>query len=84
MAPPPPSALALPGLDSAVVPLDTDSAKVDLTLELHESTDPGAALEGAIEYDVDLFDASTIERFWRYFTTLATGVSTQPDVAVTE
>ena len=51
--------LELPGLELAVRPLDTGTAKLELTVVLTESAE---GLEGAIEYGADLFDAASIER----------------------
>ena len=51
--------LRLPGLDSQLLPSVMKTAKFDLTLNLTEKDD---GLDGIIEYNTDLFDASTIHR----------------------
>ncbi|HYU00407.1 MAG TPA: amino acid adenylation domain-containing protein [Gemmatimonadales bacterium] len=51
--------LQLPELSLQLLPLDRGAAQFDLTLIVTESED---GLEGAFEYNTDLFEASTIER----------------------
>jgi amino acid adenylation domain-containing protein len=46
---------------------DAQIATSDLTLDL---IDGGATIDGALVYDADLFDASTVERMARHFETL--------------
>ncbi|MFD7660847.1 condensation domain-containing protein, partial [Actinosynnema sp. NPDC059797] len=48
--------LALPGLEAEVAPVDTGTAKFDLTLSLAEG--PGG-ITGGLEFNADLFDRST-------------------------
>jgi amino acid adenylation domain-containing protein len=50
------------------------TAKFDLTLEFHETSD---GLKGAVEYATDLFDASTIERFVGHLASFLEQVTTQ-------
>ncbi|MCP4656326.1 MAG: AMP-binding protein, partial [bacterium] len=65
-----------PGLALGLEEVDTGTAKFDLTLGLEE-TDEG--LRGDIEYDVDLFDASTIRRLTWHFRTLLEAIVASPD-----
>jgi amino acid adenylation domain-containing protein len=51
--------------------VDNGTSKYDLTLFLWEEN---SQLLGAIEYNRDLFDASTIQRMWGVFTTMITGI----------
>ena len=57
------------------------TSKFDLTL-LFDEGDQG--LEGAIEYDVGLFDAATIRRFIAQLVTLLGDVTRRPDARITE
>jgi amino acid adenylation domain-containing protein len=60
-------ALALPGLTLSQVRSEHTIAQFDLSLSLN---DGGAGLHGGIDYAVDLFDRSTVERFAGHFVTL--------------
>ncbi|OUS31219.1 hypothetical protein A9Q99_04270 [Gammaproteobacteria bacterium 45_16_T64] len=51
--------LRLPGLDLELLPSVMKTAKFDLTLNLTEKSD---GLDGILEYNTDLFDASTVHR----------------------
>ncbi|MFG2811331.1 amino acid adenylation domain-containing protein [Streptomyces massasporeus] len=53
---------ALPGLSVAVHESAVRVAKFDLTLVWDEGTLPSGALDGYLEYDVDLFEGATVER----------------------
>ena len=72
-----PRELALPGLTLESVDLETGSAKFDVTLDLQESTD---GLRGVLEYNRDLFDRATMERFRGHLLTLLAGVAANPDL----
>ena len=76
----PVGALELPGL--AIAPLDVHSgvAKFDLTLVMYEQEgEPGGGLGGTVEYNVDLWDAATIERMLSHFMTLLEGIAADAD-----
>ena len=60
----PASALALGELRAQRLPLDSATAKFDLSLSL---TEHDAALGGVLEYSTQLFDAPTIERMARHY-----------------
>src|SRR5262249_51579652 len=53
------SVLEVPGLRLSPLPVPSRTAKFELTLALGESE---AGLVGTLEYNVDLFDRSTVER----------------------
>jgi len=61
--------------------LGTGTSKFDLTLLLSETED---GLEGMIEYNTDLFEASTIQRICGHYRTLLEASVAQPDRSITE
>ncbi|MGK3964938.1 amino acid adenylation domain-containing protein [Sorangium sp. So ce118] len=71
----PPPALALPGVEVSPVELDMEQARFDLTLFLTES---GEAIDGAIEFDLDLFDPATIARLAGHYETILRAVAADP------
>jgi amino acid adenylation domain-containing protein len=71
--------LRLPSLDVSGFPIETGTAKFDLSLEAVDRPD-GLWLE--FEYSSDLFDASTIARLARHFATLLEGVLLDPTAHV--
>ena len=56
----PDAELSLAGLKLSTEPLAHETSHVDLTLSLHESLEE---LQGVIEYNTDLFDRQTVERW---------------------
>ncbi|HEX6291101.1 MAG TPA: amino acid adenylation domain-containing protein [Herpetosiphonaceae bacterium] len=78
-APLPP--LALPNL--VLQPLDVDSGttKYDLTLNLMDTSD---GLRGMLEYDTELFDATTIEGIVEHYQILLQGIVSDPDQRLTD
>ncbi len=73
--------LALPGLAIEPWEMGTESAKLDLIVDL---LDTEVALQGSCHYCTDLFDAATIERLWRHFELLLERVAAQPEVRLDE
>ena len=71
--------LELPGLTLESLATETLSAKFDLTLTMREGSE---GLTGALEYNTDLFDASTAERMLLHFQTLLQGMVANPDQPV--
>jgi natural product biosynthesis luciferase-like monooxygenase protein/amino acid adenylation domain-containing protein len=69
-------ALQLPGLRLEQVDVDAGAAKFDLTLSL-ALTDGGYT--GHLEYNTDLFDASTIERLAGHYVRLLEAAAEAPD-----
>ncbi|WP_460207482.1 amino acid adenylation domain-containing protein [Scytonema sp. NUACC21] len=72
----PMATLELPGLTLNPLSMDSTIAKFDLTLSM-EDTDRG--LVGWLEYNSDLFDASTITRMLAHFQTLLEGIVAHPE-----
>ncbi|MCK8504202.1 non-ribosomal peptide synthase/polyketide synthase, partial [Myxococcus fulvus] len=68
--------LDLPGLELDVLTSELHSAKFDLFLGMSEV---GGKLQGALDYNSDLFDVSTVERMARHFTSLLTEATTHVD-----
>ncbi|HVG07687.1 MAG TPA: amino acid adenylation domain-containing protein, partial [Thermoanaerobaculia bacterium] len=68
--------LALPGLTAEPWPLDTGSAKFDLTLQISAS-DRGLA--GVLEYSSELFDTPTPQRLVRHFASLLEDLAADPE-----
>ncbi len=77
----PPGMLQLPGLQATPVNVDLASVHFDLVLEMSESS---AGLTAAFHYNVDLFDASTIERMARHLRVLLEGIAAYPHQAVAD
>ena len=67
----------LRGLQIERLPVSTATAKFDLTLELTEM--PNGVLSGFFEYDTDLFEAVTIDRFVTHFLTLLASIVSDAD-----
>jgi amino acid adenylation domain-containing protein/non-ribosomal peptide synthase protein (TIGR01720 family) len=70
---------ALGPLEIEPIPLLSDSAQFDLTLAFRESQ---ANLFATLEYNTDLFNDSTIDRWIGYFLVLLEGATKDPDMAV--
>jgi amino acid adenylation domain-containing protein/non-ribosomal peptide synthase protein (TIGR01720 family) len=63
--------LELPDLTLSSVEIKDETAKFDLTLTMVEGAD---GLRGSLEYNTDLFDASTMARMLEHFRTLLEGI----------
>lgn len=74
-------AIRLPGLSVDVQEVDVASAKFDLSLDMAE-TEQG--LEGAFEYNTDLFEQSTIVRMTDQLLRLLQGIVESPEARVHE
>jgi len=74
-------ALELPGLKLNLLDIDSETAKYDLSVLLEE-TEHG--LKGIYEYNTDLFDASTIERFVRHYRNLLEAVVRNPETRLAD
>ncbi|HID62186.1 MAG TPA: non-ribosomal peptide synthetase, partial [Anaerolineae bacterium] len=79
----PTGAQALSDLTLRGVEAETGVAKFDLTLSMAEDGD-GDGLGGVFEYNVDLFDAATIERMIAHFQTLLEGIVADPNRPISE
>ncbi|HEX4961001.1 MAG TPA: amino acid adenylation domain-containing protein, partial [Thermoanaerobaculia bacterium] len=73
--------LALPGLELRGFAAGTTTAKFDLTFSL---SDTGGGMAGSIEFNLDLFDATTIDRLACRFETLLSGIVSAPGRPVSE
>ncbi len=71
--------LALPGLEICPLSSDLEAAKFDLMISMGE-TEQG--LQGAIQYNTDLFDHDTIERLLQHYQTLLRGIASSPETPV--
>jgi amino acid adenylation domain-containing protein len=71
----------LPGLAVRPLPVESGTAKFDLTLGLEERE---GGLEAGVEYSTELFDAATIERLCRHFATLLGAVLDAPEQGIGE
>ncbi len=69
------------GLSVTRLPVETGTSKFELTLELEPR---GQELAGAVEYNTDLFDASTIARLVGHFVVLVEALVADPWVRVSE
>jgi amino acid adenylation domain-containing protein len=77
----PRQAFKLPGLTLSGFETQTRTAKFDLMLTLAEGAD---GLVGELEYDTDLFDATTIKRMLGHFRTLLESIVAHPDQRLTD
>jgi amino acid adenylation domain-containing protein len=68
--------LELAGLTTTPIAINTGTSKFDLTLELYEKAEH---LEGWFEYNVDLFNTSTIQRLEGHLQTLLTDIVAYPE-----
>ncbi|MEA2175560.1 MAG: hypothetical protein QOD00_3152, partial [Blastocatellia bacterium] len=74
-------ALEISGLRMGLVEIDSGTSKFDMTLSLEE-TEQG--LKGLLEYNTDLFDATTISRFISHYQTLLQSVVNGPTARLSE
>jgi amino acid adenylation domain-containing protein len=74
--------LVLSGLRATPLESSTGTAKLDLTLGLHETADGG--LGGRVEYATDLFDRTTVCRLLQHLETLLAGAAAAPAAALSE
>ncbi|MBM7776164.1 amino acid adenylation domain-containing protein/non-ribosomal peptide synthase protein (TIGR01720 family) [Actinokineospora baliensis] len=65
----------IPGLTVTEVDIPVTTSTNDLTLEFQEST---GGLRGAVEYNPDLFDQTTVERLVEHLSALLTTVAADP------
>lgn len=61
--------------------IDSFTSKLDLTLDLRDRPD---GLDGALEYNTDLFDRARIERMAGHLITLLNGIITDPNQPISE
>ncbi|MFL6203249.1 MAG: amino acid adenylation domain-containing protein, partial [Thermoanaerobaculia bacterium] len=70
---------SLPGVTLEPMPVETETAKFDLSLLLEEGED---GLKGFMEYSTDLFDGATVDRLMGHFRTLLAGIAAAPETPV--
>ncbi|NNB98210.1 non-ribosomal peptide synthase/polyketide synthase, partial [Corallococcus exiguus] len=75
----PMEALRVPGLSFEQLPLESNSAKFDLTLTMQDSPQ---GFVGVLEYSSDLFDASTMQRLVGHMGVLLEAIAAQPDTTL--
>ncbi|HXH09698.1 MAG TPA: amino acid adenylation domain-containing protein [Alphaproteobacteria bacterium] len=75
----PEGVLELPGLMISPLEVETGTAKCDLSMFVWESQD---GIAGYIEFNSDLFDPETIDRFVGHFQTLLEGVVARPETSI--
>ncbi|TCP59139.1 amino acid adenylation domain-containing protein [Tumebacillus sp. BK434] len=83
----PMEALQLPDITLTPEAVDTGTAKYDLTMTLSEAQEPEIAetvLHGSLNYNADLFNATTIVRLMQHFLTLLAEIAEDPDQNVFE
>jgi len=76
MIPAPAAALVLPGTIIEEIPLQTGTAKFDLTFTVMESH---GGLAGNVEFAADIFDADTVDRMIGHYRVLLEAIARQPD-----
>ncbi|TWP54344.1 amino acid adenylation domain-containing protein [Lentzea tibetensis] len=72
---------SLRGLDVTEQPLPTDTATCDITVEFQEHA---GGLRGALEYNTDLFDATTMRRMATHLVALLGQIAAQPGRALAD
>ncbi|MGH4018676.1 MAG: non-ribosomal peptide synthase/polyketide synthase, partial [Pseudonocardiaceae bacterium] len=71
----------LPGLQVEGLPMSGVMASFDVSIDFQEQ---GDVLAGVLEYNTDLFDATTIERMAQHLVVLLEGIATDPDRPLAE
>ncbi|MEM6451442.1 MAG: amino acid adenylation domain-containing protein [Cyanobacteria bacterium P01_D01_bin.105] len=77
----PTETLSLPGLTFQRLPQAITTAKLDLSVDLYETT---GGIVGGFEYNSDLFKPETIQRMVSHFKTLLSAIAASPDSPITE
>jgi amino acid adenylation domain-containing protein len=77
----PSTQLQLPGVSLETMDVTTETVKFDLTLLLTEAEQ---GLEGRLEYNTDLFDATRIQRMLGHFEALLDSVLSNPEQRLSE
>ncbi len=73
--------LQLPGVTVENIDLDSHTSKFDLLFHLEEKSD---YLHGEIEYNSDLFNEETIQRFTQHYHTLLDSIVSNPEQTINE
>ena len=75
------SQVELTGLTATLLPIESTTAKFDLTLAMSNTA---TGLVGVFEYNTDLFDGTTIERVVGHFVTLLEAIVANPQQHIAE
>jgi len=78
------SELAWPGIEARSLAVPAMAPEVDLNLALELSATPDTPFTGYLEYDPDLFDPSTVERFVQHFVSFCQAVSQDPEQSISQ
>ncbi|NMG22264.1 condensation domain-containing protein, partial [Brasilonema bromeliae] len=73
--------LTLPGLTLSWLPIHSQTARFDLTLQV---VDGEPELRGSLEYNTDLFNAETITRMAEHFRTMLSGIVANPQARLSD
>ncbi|PEY73227.1 non-ribosomal peptide synthetase [Bacillus thuringiensis] len=73
------SDLELEGLNVRYIPIESGTAKYDLTLYFEEQANQ---LNGKLEYNSDLFDHVTVERIVKHLIMILEGIVKKPDIPI--
>jgi amino acid adenylation domain-containing protein len=73
--------LKLSGLTLSFLNAENLTAKLDLSLDMHETAD---GLMGVFEYNTDIFDGATINRMVEHFHSLLSGIVNNPEQRLCE
>jgi amino acid adenylation domain-containing protein len=76
-----PNGLSIPGIASRREFVSTGAAKFDLTLELARDE---VGLFGQLEYNIDIFDAETVERLVAHYGNLLRDIVRRPEARISE
>jgi surfactin family lipopeptide synthetase A len=77
----PDETLEISGLTMCPIDVPNDTAKFDMVLSISEDSD---RLSGFVEYNTDLFDASTIARFMRHYENVLGQITAEPDQTIAD
>ena len=70
---------SLPGIKARRVDVDNGTSKFDLALSLESGTD---SVSGYFEYNADIFDHTTIERWRRHWLNLLSNITSNPTLPI--
>ena len=70
---------SLPAVQMKPVDIQNDIVQYDLVMSLQQA---GESLSGVLQYNTDLFDKQTIQRWVKHFESLLAGFAAQPDASV--
>lgn len=71
-----PAPLKLPDIELTPMPVENDTSKFDLSMSMIREE---KSLSGVLEYNTDLFEKSTIERFVAHLQTILEAIAADPD-----